>query len=167
MTLTARCLLVREAVPGWAVHTYIQSRFYRSPEIVLGLPYSTAIDVWSFACILAELYTGFPLFPAETEDDLMICIVQLLGLPPPHIIQASSRAKHFFSTDYLCPGERWTDRAANTEDLAFCWCLGTIAEDGQLKSYRDSKGNMRPPRSKTFEQALGTTDALLVDLLSR
>jgi len=45
--------------------------------------------------------------------------------------------------------------------------LGTIAEDGQLKSYRDSKGNMRPPRSKTFEQALGTTDALLVDLLSR
>ena len=40
------------------VYTYIQSRFYRSPEVILGLAYGTAIDMWSFACILAELYTG-------------------------------------------------------------------------------------------------------------
>lgn len=32
------------------VHTYIQSRFYRAPEVILGLPYSTPIDMWSFAC---------------------------------------------------------------------------------------------------------------------
>ena len=40
------------------VYTYIQSRFYRSPEVILGLAYGTEIDMWSFACILAELYTG-------------------------------------------------------------------------------------------------------------
>lgn len=45
------------------LYTYIQSRFYRSPEVLLGLPYGPAIDVWSMACILAELLTGFPLFP--------------------------------------------------------------------------------------------------------
>ncbi len=40
-----------------------QSRFYRSPEVILGCGYGTEIDVWSLGCILAELYTGYPLFP--------------------------------------------------------------------------------------------------------
>ena len=48
-----------------SVYTYIQSRFYRSPEVILGLPYSMPIDMWSFGCILAELYTGYPLFPGK------------------------------------------------------------------------------------------------------
>uniref|UniRef100_A0A7S3G0C1 dual-specificity kinase n=1 Tax=Palpitomonas bilix TaxID=652834 RepID=A0A7S3G0C1_9EUKA len=49
------------------IYTYIQSRFYRSPEVILGLPYDMGIDMWSFGCILAELYTGYPLFPGENE----------------------------------------------------------------------------------------------------
>ena len=40
------------------VYTYIQSRYYRSPEIILGIEYTTAIDIWSFACIIVELLTG-------------------------------------------------------------------------------------------------------------
>ncbi len=40
------------------VYTYIQSRFYRSPEVILGMQYGMPIDIWSFGCILAELYTG-------------------------------------------------------------------------------------------------------------
>ncbi len=47
------------------MYTYIQSRFYRSPEVILGLPYEMAIDMWSLGCILAELLTGCPLFPGE------------------------------------------------------------------------------------------------------
>jgi dual specificity tyrosine-phosphorylation-regulated kinase 2/3/4 len=52
---------------GQRIYTYIQSRFYRAPEIILGVPYTTAIDMWSFGAIIAELYTGFPLFPGESE----------------------------------------------------------------------------------------------------
>lgn len=51
------------------VYTYIQSRFYRAPEIMLGIPYTTAIDMWSLGCIMAELYIGFPIFPGESEND--------------------------------------------------------------------------------------------------
>lgn len=51
------------------VYTYIQSRFYRSPEVMLGVPYNAAIDMWSLGCILAELYTGYPLFPGENEQE--------------------------------------------------------------------------------------------------
>ncbi|MGB1101431.1 MAG: protein kinase domain-containing protein, partial [Pontimonas sp.] len=44
------------------LYTYIQSRFYRSPEVILGLPYSKAIDMWSLGCVLVEMTTGSPLF---------------------------------------------------------------------------------------------------------
>ena len=39
-------------------YTYIQSRFYRSPEILLGLPYDQKIDIWSLGCVLVEMHTG-------------------------------------------------------------------------------------------------------------
>lgn len=51
------------------VYTYIQSRFYRAPEIMFGIPYTPAIDMWSLGCIIAELYIGYPLFPGESEND--------------------------------------------------------------------------------------------------
>ena len=62
-------------------YTYIQSRFYRSPEVILGTPYDEAIDMWSLGCILAELYTGYPLFPGENETEQLACIVEALGMP--------------------------------------------------------------------------------------
>jgi dual specificity tyrosine-phosphorylation-regulated kinase 2/3/4 len=49
------------------IYTYIQSRFYRAPEIILGLPYSMPIDMWSLGCIMSELYMGYPIFPGENE----------------------------------------------------------------------------------------------------
>jgi dual specificity tyrosine-phosphorylation-regulated kinase 2/3/4 len=51
------------------IYTYIQSRFYRAPEIILGITYTSAIDMWSFGCILYELFTGFPLFAGENENE--------------------------------------------------------------------------------------------------
>ena len=40
------------------IYTYIQSRFYRAPEVILGAKYGMAIDMWSLGCIIAELLTG-------------------------------------------------------------------------------------------------------------
>lgn len=59
------------------VYTYIQSRFYRSPEVILGHPYNMAIDMWSLGCIMAELYTGYPLFPGENEVEQLACIMEV------------------------------------------------------------------------------------------
>lgn len=42
--------------------SYVQSRSYRAPEVILGLPYGQKIDIWSLGCILAELSTGYVLF---------------------------------------------------------------------------------------------------------
>ncbi|XP_035825986.1 dual specificity tyrosine-phosphorylation-regulated kinase 4 [Aplysia californica] len=78
------------------VYTYIQSRFYRSPEVILGLPYSMPIDMWSFGCILAELYTGYPLFPGENEVEQLACIMEVMGIPPTPVMDQATRKRLFF-----------------------------------------------------------------------
>lgn len=78
------------------VYTYIQSRFYRSPEVILGMNYHMAIDMWSLGCILAELYTGYPIFPGENEQEQLSCIMEVLGVPDKEFVNRSSRKKLFF-----------------------------------------------------------------------
>lgn len=60
----------------------MQSRFYRSPEVLLGHPYTTAIDMWSLGCVAAELFLGLPLFPGACEYDLLLFIKEKLGYEP-------------------------------------------------------------------------------------
>lgn len=79
-----------------SVYTYIQSRFYRSPEVILGMNYHMAIDMWSLGCILAELYTGFPIFPGENEQEQLSCIMEVLGPPEKDLVNRSSRKRLFF-----------------------------------------------------------------------
>ncbi|CCJ28089.1 unnamed protein product [Pneumocystis jirovecii] len=78
------------------IYTYIQSRFYRSPEVLLGLPYSSSIDVWSFGCIIAELFLGLPLFPGTSEYNQIFRIVEMLGMPPAWMIEMGKQSKDFF-----------------------------------------------------------------------
>jgi len=78
------------------IYKYIQSRFYRAPEILLELDYGHAIDMWSLGCILVEMHTGEPLFSGQNEFDQMCKICQVLGQPPDHMIDASVKARKFF-----------------------------------------------------------------------
>lgn len=80
------------------IYTYIQSRFYRSPEVILGLPYGTPIDMWSLACVLAELFTGEPLFAGENESDQLGCIMEVCSLPPASVLEAATRRRLFFDS---------------------------------------------------------------------
>lgn len=64
------------------LYTYIQSRFYRSPEVILGVQYGSAVDMWSLGCIVAELFLGLPLLPGVSEFDQFSRIVDMFGMPP-------------------------------------------------------------------------------------
>ncbi|ODN81620.1 hypothetical protein L202_02026 [Cryptococcus amylolentus CBS 6039] len=79
------------------VYTYIQSRFYRSPEVLLGLPYSTSIDMWSLGCIVVELFLGLPLFPGTSEYNQVSRIVDMLGNPPTHLLEVGKQTHEFFN----------------------------------------------------------------------
>ncbi|KAG8530020.1 uncharacterized protein KY384_005502 [Bacidia gigantensis] len=78
------------------VYTYIQSRFYRSPEVLLGLPYSSAIDMWSLGCIVVELFLGLPLFPGSSEYNQVSRITEMLGLPPTWMLEMGKQSGEFF-----------------------------------------------------------------------
>jgi dual specificity tyrosine-phosphorylation-regulated kinase 2/3/4 len=62
--------------------------------------YAMAIDMWSVGCILAELYTGVPIFPGENEHEQLACIMEVIGLPDASIVNRSSRRKLFFGMFY-------------------------------------------------------------------
>ncbi|KAF8078194.1 CMGC/DYRK/DYRK2 protein kinase [Lyophyllum atratum] len=119
------------------IYTYIQSRFYRSPEVILGMNYHMAIDMWSLGCILAELYTGFPIFPGENEQEQLSCIMEVLGVPEKEYINRSTRKKLFF-------------------DL-----------NGAPRAVINSKGRRRKPGTKTLQQVLRCTDEDFLDFISK
>ena len=82
---------------------YIQSRFYRAPEVILGLPYDSSIDMWSFGCILAELNTGTPLFYADCENELIQKIMQIKGFVPEELLEKATKKEKFFNEFGIVP----------------------------------------------------------------
>ena len=77
--------------------SYIQSRSYRAPEVVLGcLPYTSSVDLWSLGCILAELWTGYVLFQNDSTQSLLARILGIIGPIPKHMLLAGQQTDQFF-----------------------------------------------------------------------
>ena len=119
------------------IYTYIQSRFYRAPEIILGLSYTTSIDMWSFGCILVELFTGRPIFPGENEHEQIQCIMEVIGEPSQLILQNATRVKLFFD------------------------------DQGKPKITANSKGKKRYPGMKKLKDILVGAEANFIGLIEQ
>lgn len=119
------------------IFTYIQTRYYRAPEIILSLPYDCAIDMWSFGCIIVELLTGSPLFQAKDELDLLSMIVEVRGLPPIEYAIQSPKYKTFFDSQ------------------------------GNPRHTKDLYGIPRKSKGRPLLDCIPTSDLRLLDLLYR
>lgn len=73
----------------------VQSLWYRAPEVILGLPYSTKIDSWSIGCLLYELHTGVPLFAGDNEHDSLGQMIAVVGRPSQVAMAYGTRAMMF------------------------------------------------------------------------
>ncbi|WFC99326.1 dual-specificity kinase [Malassezia yamatoensis] len=119
------------------VYTYIQSRFYRSPEVILGMDYNMAIDMWSLGCILVEMHTGYPIFPGENEQDQLACMMEVLGVPDRSLLEVSSRRKLFFDSNDV------------------------------PRPVTNSRGHRRKPNGKSLASAARTRDELFLDFIAQ
>lgn len=79
---------------------YLVSRFYRAPEIILGLPYEKPIDMWSIGCCLFELFTGHILFPGKTNNEMLKLMMECKGRLSNRIVKLHIRA---YETMQLAP----------------------------------------------------------------
>ncbi|KAG7569862.1 Protein kinase-like domain superfamily [Arabidopsis thaliana x Arabidopsis arenosa] len=79
---------------------YVQSRSYRAPEVILGLPYDEKIDLWSLGCILAELCSGEVLFPNEAVAMILARIVAVLGPIETEMLEKGQETHKYFTKEY-------------------------------------------------------------------
>jgi serine/threonine protein kinase len=77
--------------------SYIQSRSYRAPEVVLGLPYDGRIDIWSLGCVVAEMFTGEVTFQNDSIVSMLSRIEALCGPFPRHMIAQGRQSSSFFT----------------------------------------------------------------------
>eukprot|EP01116_Phalansterium_solitarium_P010489 TRINITY_DN2530_c0_g1_i1.p1 TRINITY_DN2530_c0_g1~~TRINITY_DN2530_c0_g1_i1.p1 ORF type:complete len:616 (-),score=146.60 TRINITY_DN2530_c0_g1_i1:54-1901(-) len=76
--------------------SYVQSRSYRAPEVMLGLPYDEKIDIWSLGCIIAELWTGKVLFLNESIPTLLARIIGMFGPFDSELLKKARYASKYF-----------------------------------------------------------------------
>jgi len=119
------------------IYSYIQSRYYRAPEVILGLPYGCPIDMWSLGCIIIELTNGIPVMAGDNEYDQLLSIMEILGLPPQGVVTRSPRFHHFFKTP----------------------------DEPIIKP--NKKGQLRRPASLSLAEVVKTGDESLLDFIRR
>ncbi|KAF9126025.1 U4/U6 small nuclear ribonucleoprotein prp4 [Mortierella sp. 14UC] len=78
---------------------YLVSRFYRAPEIILGLPYDPALDMWSIGCTLYELFTGKILFSGRSNNQMLKHMMDLKGPFPKKMIRKGEFNQNHFDED--------------------------------------------------------------------
>ncbi|VDL65717.1 unnamed protein product [Nippostrongylus brasiliensis] len=78
--------LARTAVEAFMMTPYVVTRYYRAPEVILGMGYGENVDVWSVGCIFGELIRGRVLFPGADHIDQWTRIIELLGTPDPQFL---------------------------------------------------------------------------------
>ena len=91
----------------WTYHHFtpeIQTRQYRSPEVIIGADYNTSADIWSFACTIFEMVTGDFLFEPrkgsnyDKDDDHLAQMMELLGRMPKNLAMSGKHSKKYFDS---------------------------------------------------------------------
>lgn len=91
--------------------SYVQSRSYRAPEVILGLPYDKKIDIWSLGCILAELCSGNVLFQNDSPATLLARVIGIIDpIEQEMLVKGRDTYKYFTKNHMLYERNQETNR---------------------------------------------------------
>ncbi|KAJ0771960.1 putative dual-specificity kinase CMGC-DYRK-PRP4 family [Helianthus annuus] len=121
---------------------YVQSRSYRAPEVILGLPYDQKVDLWSLGCILAELLSGDVLFPNDEIVFLLARVIGMLGPIDYDMLERGQETSKYFTdefdlyrineetneTEYITPQETSLEERVQVSDTLLLDFIGNLLE---------------------------------------
>lgn len=126
-----------------ATAPYLVSRFYRAPEVILGIDYDYCIDMWSTGCTLFELYTGKILFTGRNNNNMLKTIMECRGKFPHKLLRKGSLTYDYFD-DLLNFRAQEQDKATGR--------IVTKMIDIKAKPIRDLRSRLIPKDKKMNEQ---------------
>lgn len=138
-------------------NSYVQSRWYRAPEVMLGLPWDGKVDVWGVGCILAELLVGQPIFHGGSVELVLAAHAAALGPHPKHMRAASELAHmHFTADGHIYSIEPGGERRAGVMRSLEGVSLQTLTkvEDAGLLRFLTSLLSIDPDQRPTAAEAL-------------
>jgi serine/threonine-protein kinase PRP4 len=140
-----------------ATAPYLVSRFYRAPEVILGIPYDFGIDMWSVGCTLFELYTGKILFTGRNNNNMLRAIMDCRGKFPHKLLRRGALTYEHFD-DLLNFRSQETDKVTGRVVLKLV--------DIKAKPVRDLRSRLMPKGKKLDEQEKKELEMFL-DLLDK
>ena len=136
---------------------YLVSRFYRAPELILGIPYDYGIDIWSVGCTLFELYTGKILFTGRNNNGMLRSIMECRGKYPHKLLRKGSETYKYFD-DLL--------NFHSIEEDMHTRRLVTKTIEVKAKPIRDLRSRIMP-KGKKVDEAERKEIELFLDLLDK
>lgn len=140
-----------------ATAPYLVSRFYRAPEVILGIPYDYGIDIWSIGCTLFELYTGKILFTGRNNNGMLRAIMECRGKFPNKLLRRGSLTYEYFD-DLLNFQAQETDKVTGRTMVKMI--------DIKPKPVRDLRSRLMPKDKRMNEQERKELE-LFADLLEK
>lgn len=142
--------------------SYVQSRSYRAPEVILGCKYDYRIDIWSLGCIIAELWTGSVLFQNDSVQGLLARVIGIIGPLPEEMLTTGRHVNNYFTHEKLLY-QAASDSAKSKEDEHL--------NDEMLQLIKQHRKNKRKvqvlvPKRSSLKARLKTEDAMFLDFVT-
>ncbi|CAD8064500.1 unnamed protein product [Paramecium sonneborni] len=139
--------------------SYVQSRSYRAPEVIIGCKYDYKIDMWSLGCILAELWTGYVLFQNDTVQGLLARVIGIIGPFPENMLKDGRLVNQFFTKEKLLYQDAMEDQQQHypNPDMS----------DASVKRKKTGLIQILVPKKSNLKARLKTDDMFFLDFVKQ
>lgn len=135
--------------------SYVQSRSYRAPEVIIGCQYDYRVDIWSLGCIMAELYTGNVLFQNESVQGLLARVIAICGPIPDEVLKNGRHTSKFFTKEKLIFQEVAEEQESQhlSEEMM------------EIMKNQKKKVNVLVPKRSSLKARLHSEDPMFLDFV--